>query len=194
MFKRSKAILLNALILLWGASFSQGAVFSLSPTSGEITVIPGEVDGFGYSILNDSQYYFLPISLSHSGVLVGTMEDIFYYPVLAPDEYWALDYFYVAPGGFGNSLGLFEYTAPADIALGLVQTGTVTLIYQLYDANPDLVPGAQPVGDQVLLTDDFTITAVSPDAEIPEPGTASLVLLFSGVVLAVRSASRFLQR
>jgi hypothetical protein len=67
-----------------------------------------------------------------------------------------------------------------DVPIGLVQTGTFTFQYQLYDDNPDLNPFANPVGEIESVESGFQITAV--DA-VPEPG--SLILIMSGLGVAL---------
>jgi hypothetical protein len=107
------------------------------------------------------------------------LSDIFDYPVVDPGQTAFQAYAYNAPGGFGNSLGLYEYTAPPDLPVGLDQTGTFMLTYQFYDANPDLDPNASPVGDPVTATVNFDLKAVETSA-VPE--AESLTLLGTALI------------
>ena len=169
------------------ATLCQADVFTTLPTDGAITVSPLETVGWGYSIQNQTANYLLPIGLSNSGVLLGALFDIFDYPVVDPGQTAFQAYAFNAPGGFGNSLGLFEYTAPADLPIGLDQTGTFMLTYQFYNANPDLDPNASPVGDPVTATVNFDLKAVETSA-VPEPGS---VTLLSSALIAFLSLRRW---
>src|SRR5579871_1103004 len=140
-----------------GLCLADKITFSVVPESGTINVAPLQTVGWGYSIENNSNYYLLPIALSDSGVLYGALSDIFDYPVVDPAQMAYQSYIYNAPGGFGNSLGLFEYTAPGDLPIALHQTGTFTLTYQLYSGNPDLDPSAFAIGDPEMATVGFDL-------------------------------------
>jgi hypothetical protein len=124
--------------------------FSALPANGSIAGSPSSVVGWGYSLINDTEHYLLPIGLSNSGVVYGNLEDIFGYPVLDPGQTVAQQYVFNDPGGFGNSLGLFEYLVPADVPAGLVQNGTFSLMYLLFDDNPDLNPSANAIDHRRL--------------------------------------------
>jgi hypothetical protein len=132
--------------------------------------------GWGYSITNLTGSYLLPLGLSNSGVLYGSLTDIFDYPVVDPGQAIFQAYSYNAPGGAGNSLGLFEYQVPQDLP-DVIQTGTFSLLYQLYDSNPDLNPEALAIGSAGTITTPFEI--VRELEIVPEP--ASVLLLATGM-------------
>ena len=152
-------------------------IFDVVPAGGTITVAPSQTTGWGYSIQNLTVDYLVPIGLSNSGVLYGSLADIFDYPVVDPGQTAYQQYSFNSPGGFGNSLGLFEYVAPSDIPSGLQQTGTFTLTYQFFDANPDLDFDASPIGDSFTATANFDLNSAESTA-IPEP---------SGIFISLRA-------
>ena len=185
----SQAVKLMFLAFLGGAvCFADTINFNVVPQDGTIDVQPLETVGWGYSIQNKTKDYLLPIGLSDSGVLYGSLTDIFDYPVVDPGQTAFQTYAFNAPGGFGNSFGLFEYTAPADLPPGLEQTGTFTLTYQLFDANPDL-GNASPIGDPQIATVNFDLVAASQQT-IPEPGNAGLIAFGLVALLFTRRYAR----
>lgn len=163
------------LVAFFGGTLSfADSVFSLLPEDGTINVLPLETIGWGYSIQNSTNDYLLPIGLSDTGLLYGSLVDIFDYPVVDPGQTAYQAYSFNAPGGFGNSLGLFEYTAPLNLPLRLDQTGTFTLMYQLYDANPDLNSSAFAIGDIQTASVTFDLRSGS-NVAVPEPGVFGMV-------------------
>ena len=175
-----RAFTLMPLALLASALCKADVVFETVPQSGAITVTPLETVGWGYSIQNLTGDYLLPIGLANSGLLYGSLTDIFDYPVVDPGQTAYQSYSFNSPGGFGNSLGLFEYSAPADLPVGLDQTGMFTLTYQFYDANPDLNAGASPIGGSENITANFDVAAIAT----PEPSTLPLTLAIAAIILA----------
>ena len=185
----SQAVKLMFLAFLGGAvCFADTINFNVVPQNGTIDVQPLETVGWGYSIQNKTNDYLVPLGLSDSGVLYGSLTDIFDYPIVDPGQTAYQSYAFNAPGGFGNSLGLFEYTAPADLPPGLEQTGTFTLTYQLFDANPDL-GNASPIGDPQSATVNFDLVD-GPQQAVPEPGAAGLIALAIGALLFARRYAR----
>lgn len=170
-----------------GTLCSADPVFSVLPPNGTINVQPLETVGSGYSIQDNTKDFLLPIGLSDTGVPYGSLVDIFDYPVVDPGQTAYQGYSFNAPGAFGNSLGLFEYTAPQNLPLGLDQTGTFTLMYQLYDANPDLDPYASAVGAIQTASVAFDLRS-GPAAPVPESGALGI---FGFAALAVLFCRRF---
>lgn len=159
--------------------FGDNVTFSAIPSADLASLKPSETSGWGYSIQNKTSHYVLPLGLSDSGVLFGSLSDIFDYPVVSPGQLAFQTYSYNAPGGWGHSLGLFEYTMPNTVPLGLDQSGFFTFTYQLYDANPDLDDSASPFGSAMSQTVSFDVIAgggTGPDAAVPEPASVLLLL------------------
>lgn len=184
-----RAVRLILLALSATTLCSADVEFTLLPSAGEIYVQPLETVGWGYSIRNNTGHFLLPLGLSASGVPYGNLLDIFDYPVVGPGETAYQAYAYNAPGGFGNSLGLYEYNAPADLPIGLHQTGTITLLYQFYNNNPDLDWNAVPIADQRSAGADFELSAGQPTA-VPEPAT----ILLLGTAAALVCVGRRMRR
>jgi hypothetical protein len=155
--------------------------FAILPAGGSIVASPSETIGWGYSITNTTVHYLLPLGLANSGVVYGTLDDIFDYPVVDPGQTIAQQYVFNSPGGWGNSFGLYEYILPLDMPPGFVQTGTFLFTYQLYDDNPDLNPFASPVAPPETLSAPFELTVEA--SQVPEPATFMLVAI--GVVAGI---------
>ena len=178
-------ILRTILLAGFGAAlgFGNSVTFSVIPSSSLAGLQPNDTSGWGYSIENTTSYFVVPMGLSNSGVLFGALLDIFDYPVVDPGQVVSQNYVYNAPGGWGNSLGLFEYTMPGGVPAGLDQSGVITFAYQLYDDNPDLNFNAAPVGGIETLTAGFDVVA-GDATPAPEPSTWQCL----GVLLVVAGA------
>lgn len=164
------------------AGLLSGSSFTAVPADGNRTGNSGDIVGWGYSIENSTSLWLVPMGLSSSGVLFGTLVDIYDYGVVAPLATSSLPYLFGAPGGPGFSAGLFEYLIPAAAPAGSLQNGTFTLQYQYFSDNPDTNPLAVPVGEILSFADTpFAVTVAS--ASVPEPGSLTLVLLGIGGVL-----------
>ncbi|MGD1096925.1 MAG: hypothetical protein ABSB35_33650 [Bryobacteraceae bacterium] len=163
--------------------------FAIFPLTGALTALPGETTGWGYSIDNQTLDYLVPYGLSNSGVVNGTLTDIFDYPVVNPGQTIDQDYVFNSPGGFGNSLGLYEYTVPTNAPPGFIESGTFVLSYQLYNSNPDFDPSWVPVGPVTDLSAPFSLTVET--ASTPESGSWALVTLGLALCLARAKVRRF---
>ena len=150
--------------------------FDTLPADGVVVASAVPATGWGYTLQNTTPNWILPLGLSSTGVAFGTLADIFSYPVVAPGQTLTQPYVFNPPGGFGNSLGLFEYVGNPPV--GTVQTGSFELLYQFYGDNPDVNPEAQPIGGVETASASFEIRT----AAVPEPGTAALMLTGGGVL------------
>lgn len=173
------------LFLLLAAGLELGSAapltFTALPVNGALNAPAGTTTGWGYAITNSTEFWLVPLGLSNSGVVNGSLTDIFDYPVVDPGQTINQDYAFNPPAGFGNSLGLYEYTLPNGAPAGFIESGTFILTYQLYTDNPDLNPAAAPIGDAVRINAPFTV-AIEP-AAVPEPGTAGILGLGSAWLL-----------
>jgi hypothetical protein len=165
-----------------------GGSVSFSAVPSAIMACPGSTVGWGYAIENSTAYYALPIGLSSDGITYGSIVDIFFYPVIEPGVAMLQAYSYSAPGGFGNSVGLYEYPVPTDTVSGSVQSGNFYLSYQLYSANPDIDWNAAPIGDPVTVASSFELTAST--AAVPEPTTLVLFCVGLSVMLLNSRAAK----
>jgi hypothetical protein len=184
MNKQLKILSLTALLICSGATAGTVDFSALPNGIGHIDSAPGSTSGWGYTIQNSTTNYLLPLGLSQSGVVYGTLVDIFDYPVVDPGQTILQPYTFNTPGGWGNSLGLFEYSMPADVPIGLIQSGLFVFSYQLYDANPDLDPNAIPIGDPTSIVSSFEVTSTNDTStnELPEPATFIPVVVALGVL------------
>jgi hypothetical protein len=166
--------------------FGDSVTFSAIPNANLASLKPSETSGWGYSIDNKTSFYVLPLGLADSGVLFGSLSDIFDYPVVSPGQFAFQTYSYNAPGGWGNSLGLFEYAMPDTVPIGLDQSGFFTFTYQLYDGNPDLDYSARAVGSAIAQTVSFDVIAGDGSETViatPEPASLWLLLGVTGVLV-----------
>jgi hypothetical protein len=187
---RQRLVCFVLIVLAGGWQCAAAATFSFSsiPSSGVVTLSGTAPVGWGYTLENTTESWILPVSLSSTGAAFGTLADLFTYPVIAPGQILSQDYVFNEPGGFGNSLGLFEYVPPPDLPPGTVQIGSFSLLYQAYGDNPDANPEAPPIGGIESVSVPFEI---HPGAEqVPEPNTAALLVLGTALLAAIKNMIR----
>jgi hypothetical protein len=168
------------------AGVTSASIVTFTPLPSDITATSGSTVGWGYSISNQTAYWVVSFGLANSGIVNGSITDIFDYPVVDPGQTVAQNYAFNPPGGFGNSVGLFEYSVPTEAPAGFVESGTFTFTYQLFTANPDLNPMALSVGNTVDQSAPFSATISSPISTVPEPGTVGLFCIGASLLIACR--------
>lgn len=180
------------LMLLLLAIAGQASSLTLIPASGSTTGASGATVGWGYIIDNTATDWLVPIGLSINNPAHGMVTDIFDYPVIPPNSTATLNYLFSGSGGPGNSSGLIEYMVPLGSQAGAIESGTVVLQFQLFNANPDADPTAMPVGAMDQMASVAYSVAIAA-SEVPESGTGTF-LLVAALIAAGRWASIICKR
>jgi hypothetical protein len=175
-------------ILISGACWAGPYSLTLPPGS-SIQGNPGDAVGWGYSIINNSADFLettgLNVGLFPSGI---TPNNIFDFPIVAPDSTVTLDFSTVVTGACGfPDCGIYEVMLDSSVKPGTSVSGTFDVTVELFSGDPfnggmDLGPGAD-------LTADFTATAAG--GSVPEPST---FLEFSTALLLVIGGSLITRR
>ncbi len=161
------------LLLLCGAGLIAAPIVELNPSSGVISGQPGDTVGWGFKVKADSTYW---VSFSSSFILAESNPSFGLYSdtigvlggptnfVLAPNAPdWTL-----GASNFGS------YAIDPTAAPGTSNTGTLLVLYQLFDDDPNTCLGCfVGTAEQQLA---FTVSVPS-SSQVPEPATTGLVLL-----------------
>jgi len=179
----------SALVLLLFAgcatAYSASITFDLIPADGVVAGDPGSSVGWGYSITNNSdEYYLVTYALNADVFEHGLPLSLFDFPAIAPgatvSEQFTVD-----------EAGLFELTWDSDAPAGFLNGGEFTLSSYYYTGDPLLD------GEFVSFAPDVTAdySAAVTGGEVPEPaslvlfGTACCLLLFRKWKTAHRNAA-----
>ena len=179
-----KQLLMWSVLALTPVMTAQGALtLTLAPGTGSITGSPGQTVGWGFTISSDPASWLVITSVQGDGGTVGTFADVLSNFVLANS-------YALAPGaanwtqsstpGIAASAGAIGQIAiNAGAAVGSFVAGTMLVTYDLYDADPFVNPNA--VGTSGFFEAAYRLDVVAPtNAEVPEPGSAGLVVLGVG--------------
>jgi hypothetical protein len=165
--------------VLGGSTLSAAATLTLDPTSGNLSGVPGETVGWGFTIFNDTNYLvvsgvqFLPVSLAGSFVdLIGAQ-----FNVLGPapeSSTWSQTW----NGVEGLGSFVIDAGAPAGLVIGQLFVG-----YDLFSVSPNS-PTFNPDTDSLGAGQFFEPITVSIqiNSQVPEPAgwltvAASLAVL-----------------
>lgn len=170
----SKPLAALAALLLASAPMAQAALVidRLDPVGGALSGGPGDTVGWGFTISNDSTTEWLVLTASGfplaPGWLAYTDLVIAQYILLGPSASLAQVYNPVGPTGAGS----VAIDALAD--LGWTASGTLELMYDTYDGDPDR-DGSQ-IGFSDTATSAVSVT-VADSGTVPLPTSAALVAL-----------------
>jgi len=161
-------------------SLSANVTFTLTP-SGDLDGPAGSVVGWGFTINNDtsdylefsgSQFCLNPVIvspvLSCTAPITGVFNDIIVGndPIVDPNSSLSQDF---DQTGFTTGLGYFVIDPSA--AYLSSDVGEIVLIYDGYDADPNIDPSANQVLFSVPLLAEASVTVA------PEPATGELVVM-----------------
>ena len=172
--------LLAAALLTATGSLWADPIFTLTP-SGDLAGPAGSVVGWGFTINNDTPYYLefsssqfclnpvivSPV-LSCTSPVTGVFNDILVGndPIVDPNSMLTQGF---DPLGFTTGLGYFQIDPGA--ASFSPDVGEIVLIYDGYDAKPNVDPSANQVLFSVPLVAEASVTVA------PEPESGGLVVM-----------------
>ncbi len=166
-------IILLATVVFCSPLWADSITFSLLPSNGNVSGPAGSLEGWGYSITNNSTAdWYLATNLNADSFSDGTPNLIFDFPEVAPgatvtEAFDAL-----------NGIGLYELQWDPSAPLGFVNSGDFTLSGQWYDGDP--FNGGNHVADAPDSLLPYSATVTDSGGGAPEP--SSLLLLATGVV------------
>jgi hypothetical protein len=166
---------------------------TLTPSSGTVSGLPGDTVGWGFSLDNDTGDY---LSVANSYFCAGTEDPAFTTcsPTLGASTYTD---FIANNGTFLNpdtstsqsfdaatQSGVGEYTIDSSALAGQMDTGTIVVLYNLYDANFDQAGGTMELSAPAEVQITGAISAV------PEPRLAMLLALGLAALIARRPGAK----
>jgi hypothetical protein len=175
-------------LMLVATGIASAVTLTLSPASGNLTALPGQTVGWGFTV-NSPTEYFVPTAVnfvpaSGDGVftdMLGPRLTVFVAGP-APDENPLVSEAF----NIGLGTGLASFTVNAGVPLGTVIGGNILIDYDLFSVSPNnplFDPGAHYLGAGTTISLDASILVDNtPVSETPEPSAA--VLLASGILLA----------
>lgn len=174
--------LLVFLLLLTPAAFPDDYDFAVIPT--DVAGPPGSTVGWGYSITNKSAADWLVLTKLDAGTFDhGTPDNLFDYPVVAPDT--------TVNQPFVPSLtGLFELTWDLTAPAGFVDSGTFDVGGEWWSGNPlDPLATATFLGDAPDKTAAYS-AVVTGTAAVPEPAPGFVLWLVAVFMLLHKTSPR----
>jgi hypothetical protein len=170
MFTR-KLIIAALLVLTTTLTAHASVVFSLNPSNGSVSDLPGATVGWGFTLTNNTvDWLILTGSTFNMNETWGTYTD--YVPglgtlaVIAPSGSLTQDFVL-------NSTGIGHFAIDANAPVPATTFGPIVLSYNTYDGNPDTV------GNLVILGNEVSANA---SVSTPEPSTYALLCISLGVV------------
>lgn len=180
--------LLTTLILLLGSAVTSLATpvsFSLLPETGSLSGDPGSTVGWGFSLTNGTGDFLVVANSSfcdggqnpvagtcapHLGVYSDTVAGNA--TVLAPGSTMTQAFDLKSASGLGS------YSIWSSAAPGQTDTGSLSLVYDLFDSNPFTGSATQIGGDQ-MVSASAQVTVEAAATAVPEPALP----LISGVIV-----------
>jgi hypothetical protein len=182
-------------LLLAGCShLSAGTVdFQLTPSNGNISGMPGDQVGWGFTITNTtSQWlFFMGSSLDfETNPTLGTYTDFFQFnsgndtsgplalvdPMTSTPQVWSAGYSLLGPTGVG------DYWIDPGAALGLNDSGTITVNYLGLDCNPN-DSSCSDSGTPGSVSAAFNVSVQTPE---PSPTVPLALLAATWAAFALR--------
>jgi len=190
-----KAVLV---LSLTGLTASADTVtLTLTPSSGTLDGLPGATVGWGYSIDNDTGDNLI---VANSYFCAGA-EDPAYTtcsPSLGASTYTdfiasngtliAPDSVESQPFNAGTQSGVGEYTIDSSALAGQTDTGTIVVLYDLYDAD------FNQIGGTMELTAAAEVLVAGATSAVPEPRSLFFLGFAIAALAACHAASKFRAR
>jgi len=183
MLKKSAVVLLGLVFILMLGSYpvvADSYSFGLIPADGKVAGPPGSTVGWGYSITNESnQYWLVTVALNAGSFLNGTPNAIFDFPILAPGNNATEIFDPNAPSG------LYELTWDATAPSGFINSGLFTLSAEWWSGDP--LNGGVFVMDA---PDTYAFYSAEVGSPVSEPSSLALLPVGLGGLLALRRKLR----
>jgi hypothetical protein len=189
--------------LMCSAAAAGPVSIALTPADGAVSGLPGSTVGWGFSLTNNStdpngnptfllvaNSYFCEAGQDPQAPLFTTCT-----PLLGTyNDFIAGNATLVAPGDTtapqpfdaGSSQGLGEYVIDGAALPGQADSGSLIVVYDLYDADPFGPNGPNEIGgDTELPPINASVTVIGGTSVAPEPGTLLLLGLGLAAMLAL---------
>lgn len=178
----------STFLFLLAAGIASAVTITLDPASGNLTALPGQTVGWGFTVDSPTSY-FVPTAVN----FIPASGDGVFTDILGP----RLTVFVAGPApdenpnvseAFNMSLGtgLASFAVNAGVALGTVISGNILIDYDLFSVspnNPSFDPDAHYLGAGPTISLDASILVDNtPTSATPEPSAA--LLLAGGLLLA----------
>ena len=176
--------------LMCAAAAAGPITIALTPADGAVSGLPGSTVGWGFSLTNGTADGTADFLLVTNSYFCETGQDPTFTTCTQSlgtyNDFIANNGTLVAPGDTtspqpfdaGASQGVGEYIIDGGALPGLPDSGSLVVVYDLFDANP--FDGGNLIGGDVELSVNASVTVLGATSEIPEPGT----LLLLGLGLA----------
>jgi hypothetical protein len=179
----SISILCAALLSSRTIARADSWTFATTPTDGDVTGLPGETVGWGYTITNDSSTDWLVLTDLVAGDFLNGTPDafLFDFPVLAPGG--------TVTEAFNpiSDTGLYSLQWNSDAPIGFTDAGNFIASAEFYSGDP--LSGGSFVADASDLSAPYSAIVGSGGATVPEP--SSFYLVVSGMLsMALASVYR----
>jgi hypothetical protein len=159
---RVRALCSLVLLVFGGRIPTTGALldFEVSPADGLLTVAPGSLTGWGYTLTNNSpDLWLVTTSLGADPLLYAQPALLFDFPVLDPGTSVSV------PFDPSRSFGLYQVNVSQDAPVGFVEQGIFVLQAEWWNGDP--AGSGVPSG---IVEEAFTSWRVQI-AVVPEPGS-----------------------
>jgi len=178
----------RTILFLLAAGIASAVSITLNPASGNLTALPGQTVGWGFTV-NSPTSYFVPTAVN----FVPASSDGVFTDMLGP----RLTVFVAGPGpgespvvseafNVGLGTGLASFAVNGGVALGTVISGNILIDYDLFSVSPNnplFDPDAHYLGAGTTISLDASILVTNtPTSDTPEPSAA--LLLAGGLLLA----------
>jgi hypothetical protein len=173
------------------AGATAAPLLTLDPASGQVTGTPGSRTGFGFTLVNDTDYL--------------VFQQVQFVPDAAPlpfEDFASEDFRVVGPSegatwseafNLPSRAGLGAFMIPAGANGGDTFAGEIRVYYDLFSVSPNdpsFDPGAHEVALGQFVAARANLLVSAPAAGVPEPGTLGLTAFVLVVALTARHRGR----